>query len=165
MIRSLWLILCVCAAANAAMAQSILGSEISVQVVTYDDPDAPILESQVYSAQIAPGAEFGLGPEGHPFVDIVQVTIDIGNDGVVFSYESVPGIGGFTQAKFNGYILTISPCAAISAPELVTAQSISLAPSALRSDENQLFVNVAGLAYQPETRIEIAFDVQPCPVS
>ncbi|MEM9318828.1 MAG: hypothetical protein AAGA70_07445 [Pseudomonadota bacterium] len=148
-----------------AQAQTIYGAEISVQVLTYDDPAAPILVSEIYTSRIGAGPEFGLGPEGHPFVDIVPVTLDIGDGGVTLSYDIVGRAGGFTQANFNGYILTVSPCSAIIEPQLVQADAIALTPDRISAVENQLFINVAGLAYQPQTRIAIGFKLAACPVS
>ena len=159
-----------CAAAlgpalGPSTAQTLMGAEMLVQVVTYDDPAAPFLESRIYSAVIGPGAEFGLAREGHPFIDIVPVSIDISDTGVRFSYAVTEAKGGFTPAAFNGYILTIAPCAAMAEPQLVAATDIALSQDRIHAEDNQLFINVAGLSYQPSTQFDIAFETQACPVS
>ena len=157
--------LAVLASMSDAMAQTLMGAQMLVQVVTYDDPANPMLESEVYSALIGPGAEFGLDREGHPFIDIVPVSIDIGDSGVSFSYVVTEAKGGFTPAVFNGYILTIAPCAEMAEPRLTAAVDIGLTPDRIAAEDNQLFINVAGLSYQPSTRIDIAFETRACPVS
>ena len=151
--------------AAPAMAQTLTGAEMLVQVVTYDDPANPRLESLVYSAIIGPGAEFGLDREGHPFIDIVPVSIDISDIGVSFSYAVTEAKGGFTPAVFNGYILTIAPCAEMAEPRLVNATDIALSPDRIHAENNRLFINVAALSYQPSTRFDIAFQTRACPVS
>jgi len=151
--------------AHGAGAQTLMGAEMLVQVVTYDDPATPMLESQIYSAVIGPGPEFGLDREGHPFIDVVPVSIDIGDTGVSFSYAVTDEKGGFTPAVFNGYILTIAPCAQMAEPRLVGAIDIALTPDRIAAEDNQLFINVQGLSFQPSTRIDIAFETRDCPVS
>ena len=146
-------------------AQTLIGAEMQVQVVTYDDPENPRLESLVYSAIIGPEAEFGLDREGHPFIDVVPVSIDISDTGVSFSYAVTEAKGGFTPAVFNGYILTIAPCAEMTAPQLINATDIALMPDRIRTENNQLFINVEGLSFQPSTRFDIAFEIRACPVS
>ena len=146
-------------------AQTLMGAEMQVQVVTYNDPENPLLESLVYSAIIGPGAEFGLDREGHPFLDVVPVSIDISDTGVSFSYAVTEAKGGFTPAVFNGYILTIAPCAEMADPRLVSATDIALSPDRIRAGNNQLFINVEGLSFQPSTRFDIAFETRACPVS
>ena len=145
--------------------QTLVGAEMQVQVVTYDDPENPLLESLVYSAVIGPGAEFGLDREGHPFIDVVPVSIDISETGVSFRYAVTEAKGGFTPAVFNGYILTIAPCAEMAEPQLVRATDIALSPDRIRAEDNRLFINVAGLSFQPSTRFDIAFETRACPVS
>lgn len=150
---------------TALPAQTLMGAEMQVQVVTYDDPAAPMLESLIYTAQIGPGPEFGLQQEGHPFLDIVPVSIDIGDEGATFSYAVTEAKGSFTPAQFNGYILTIAPCAEMAGPALVAAEDIALSPDRITAQDNQLFINVEALSYQPSTRFDISFEVRSCPVS
>ena len=147
-------------------AQTLDGRIIEIQVITYDDPDAPMLESSLYSAEIGEGWEFGLTREGrHAFLDIVPVFVDIGDGYLHFSYEAVTWESEFTEAVFNGYVITIGPCVGLSEPVIVEAVGLDVTPEDITAARNVLRINVAGRKYGPDSRLTLGFDIAPCPVS
>ncbi|MEM9754857.1 MAG: hypothetical protein AAF914_02630 [Pseudomonadota bacterium] len=148
-----------------AAAEGLEGYEVTVQVVVRDVPRGLLLESLPRTALVRPGPEFDLGPDPNPALSIVPVTVDIEGGSIRFDYTVAGGAGGFAEAAFNGYVFGFSPCLSLTGAEIATARGIDLNADALRIVNDELFINVSALTFTAATRIEIALDAEPCPMS
>ena len=153
-------------AAGPALAQGLDGRTVLMRGETWDDPDAPLMQSSDYVASVGEGPEFGFIPETDGIFVVVPVTIDLSEDRVSFSYEGTAG-GTFTEARFNGYVLTFPvECTLLAGAAIdegattlpLEAEDVTVEPRALR-------LNVAGLTYGPEDRIALTLDVTDCALS
>lgn len=156
-------------AAPPALAGGTLESRmVTLGVLTYDDPQAPILQSNGRTVMVGQGVEFGLGPEYRtPGFDIVPVEIEISPDSIEFSYGEESGSGNFWVAAFNGYVLNFEVRCTLF--ERVTidpaATTMDIRPEDITSTGSQLFINVAGRDYGPGVRLKLDLEVADCPMS
>lgn len=144
------------------------GRVVTLYVLTYDDPAAPILESRGRTVVVREGVvEFALGPEYRtPGFDIVPVEIEIGTSRITFAYPE--GLkGGFFDAAFNGYVLRFETECALFETVTIDAQATTMPFGAadIRTDRGQLFINVAGRSYGPEVTLALDLVVADCPMS
>ncbi len=151
---------------SALTAQGLEGRTVLMRGETWDDPAAPYLVSSDYVGEVGEGPEFGFIPETNGTMIVVPVTIDLGPDRVSFSYEGTKG-GTFTQARFNGYVLTFPvECTLLEGARLDLAGTTpALAKAEVKVGPRGLRVDVAGLTYTPRDRIELLLDVTDCPIS
>lgn len=145
---------------------SLEGRSVTLNVLTYDDPATPILQSHGRTVIVGRGVEFGMGPEGWTNgLDVVPVQVEIGPDRIEFSYGE--DTGHFWTAAFNGYVLRFSgECALFSGVRVdsaattmpVTDADVIIAPQELRID-------LSGLEYGPKARLALDLMVEDCPLS
>lgn len=149
-----------------ALGQGLDGRTVLMRGETWDDPAAPYLRSSDYVGEVGKGPEFGFAPETGGGLVVVPVTIDLAEDRVLFSYEGTGG-GVFTEAAFNGYVLTFPvECTLLAGVSIdPAATTLPLKPSDVTVEPQALRVNVAGMAYGPKDRIGLRLDVTDCPVS
>lgn len=153
--------------ATAASAGGTLeGRSVTLNVMTYDDPAAPLLESNGVTAKVGSGVEFGMGPEdGQNGFDVLPVQVQIGASRIELGYGA--GSGTFWPASFNGYVLRFqADCVVFTAARIDrAATTLPLADSALRLTGDALYINVSGLDYGPKSRLAIDLDVADCALS
>jgi hypothetical protein len=143
------------------------GRIVTLYVLTYDDPAAPILESQGRTVKVDDGVEFGLGPEYRtPGFDIVPVEIAIDPARITFAYPQ-GGAGNFFPAAFNGYVLRFeTECALFESVTIdAGATTMPIRPEDIRTDRGALYINVAGRDYGPGTQLALDMVVSDCPMS
>jgi len=142
------------------------GRTVTLNVLTYDDPAAPILESRGRTVVVGEGIEFGMGPEFRtPGFDVVPVQVQIGPSRIEFSYGEVPG--EFWTAAFNGYVLRFeTDCALFEAWRIdADATTMPVTEEDIRSEGGALYINVSGLEYGPEAMLAVDLSVTDCPLS
>ncbi|MFT4149301.1 MAG: hypothetical protein QM656_03815 [Paracoccaceae bacterium] len=158
---SVWLLAC------AAHADPTLdGRRVTLNVLTYDDPAKPLLESIGRTVTVGPGIEFGMGPEGWTNgLDVVPVQVEIGPDRIEFSYGEGPGT--FWTAAFNGYVVRFAgDCALFSGARIDgTATTMQVGDADIRVGPQALYINVAGRDYGPDKRLALDLKVEDCPLS
>jgi hypothetical protein len=166
--RRIWA--CAFAAAfhsNAAIAEQTLeGRLVTFSVLTYEDPDHPILEARGKTVMVGKGVEFDLGPEGLTAgLDVVPVTVEIGPSRIELSYPL--GQGEFWTSAFNGYVLRFeTECALFKAVKIDAAHTtMDLTAADIRSETGALYLNVSGRRYGPGQRAALDVVVQDCPIS
>lgn len=143
------------------------GRLVTLYVLTYDDPAAPILESRGRTVKVDDGVEFGLGPEFRtPGFDIVPVEIAIDPARITFAYPQ-GGTGNFFPVTFNGYVLRFeTECALFESVTIDTAATtMAIRPEDIFTDRGALYINVAGRDYGPATRLALDMVVSDCPLS
>ena len=157
--------LCICCAASQAWAEAtLLGREVSLQVVTFDDPNAPIFESDVKWAATSNEIEFGLQRTKSPEdIDVIPVLIDVQSTHITFNYNTaVPG--ELYPAKFNGYIIDFhAGCDLVTGASLDTSDTtLPIGDDALFWDKDRLYVNVQGQSFNRKSRIAIDLEINDC---
>ncbi len=144
------------------------GRTVALNVLTYDDPDRPLLSSTGRTVTVGDGVEFGMGPEFRSdFLDVVPVLVDIRPTRVTFSYDETAGAGRFWPAKFNGYVLRFAgTCALFDAVRINRAETtLPVRDDGLFVRDAALYVNVEGLDYHPGSRLVVEVEVADCPLS
>jgi hypothetical protein len=144
------------------------GRTVALNVLTYDDPAQPIFTSTGRRVVVGDGVEFGMGPEFRSdFLDVVPVVVDIRPTRVAFSYTEDGGTGQFWPAAFNGYVLRFSGgCALFEGFAIDRSQTtLPLDDDDVFAEDGALFVNVAGLDYEPGARVVVDLVVADCPMS
>lgn len=153
--------------AAPAFAGTLEGRIVTLYVLTYEDPAAPILESRGRTVVVDDDVEFGLGPEYRtPGFDIVPVEIEIEPTRIRFSYPE--GIAGqFYQSEFNGYVLRFETECALFESVTVDAAATTMptAPGDIFTDKGALYINVSGRSYGPDVRLALDLAVADCPMS
>jgi hypothetical protein len=142
------------------------GRAVTLNVLTYDDPADPILESRGRTVTVGAGVEFGMGPEFRtPGFDVVPVQVQIGRARIEFSYGTDQG--SFWQARFNGYVLRFATDCALFAAWRVdaAATTMGVTDADIHAEAGALFINVAGRDYGPEAHLAIDLVVADCPMS
>jgi hypothetical protein len=156
-----------CPAGPAAAGGTLEGRVVTLHVLTYDDRDAPILESRGRTVVVDGGVAFGLGPEYRtPGFDIVPVEVEIGPARIRFSYPE-GGTGTFWPATFNGYVLRFETDCALFDSVAVNAEGTTLpmGEGDIFAERGALFINVAGRGYAPGATLTIDLTVADCPLS
>ncbi len=152
----------------AAAGGTLEGREVALNVLTYDDPAAPIFSSTGRSVIVGAGVEFGMGPEFRSDVlDVVPVVVDIRPDRVTFRYTESAGTGQFWPAAFNGYVLRFTAdCALFDAARIDRAQTtLPVGDDDLFVRDAALYVNLAGMTYAPGAAVSVELAVADCPLS
>lgn len=155
-------VLCL-SALPAVAGGSLEGRLVTLNVLTYDDPAMPILESRGQTVTVGTGVEFGMGPEfQRPDFDVVPVQVEIGPTRIAFSYGDTRG--NFYDAAFNGYVLRFEvDCALFRSVRIDTeATTLPVTLADIRTEAGALFVNVAGLHYGPESTLALDFEIDEC---
>lgn len=163
MLRALALALLLAAPAAAG---TLEGRAVTLNVLTYDDPAHPDLESIGRTVIVGPGLEFGMGPEFRSGAfDVVPVEVEIGPERIVFSYAA--GSGEFWSAAFNGYVLRFATdCALFDRVEIDSGgTTMPLTAQDIRTDRGALYVNVSGRHFGPGVRLALNLSVADCPMS
>lgn len=163
-----WLIPLLLSALPAQAEGTLQGREVALNVLTYDDPAAPIFSSTGRTVIVSEGVEFGMGPEFRSdFLDVVPVLVDIWPTRVSFSYTEEAGRGQFWPAAFNGYVLRFAgSCALFDRVRINRAlTTLPVGEEDLFTREGALYVNVEGLDYAPGARVVLDLEVADCPMS
>jgi hypothetical protein len=153
-------------AAPAVAEGTLEGRTVTLNVLTYDDPAAPILESQGRTVTVGAGIEFGMGPEFRtPGFDVVPVQVQIARDRIEFSYGAE--IGTFWNAGFNGYVLRFATeCVLFEGWKVdEAATTMAVTDQDIHAEGGALFINVAGRDYGPGTTLALDLRVADCPMS
>lgn len=153
-------------AAPALAGGTLEGRTVTLNVLTYDDPAAPILESRGRTVTVGAGVEFGMGPEFRtPGFDVVPVQVQIAPDRIEFSYGAERG--RFWGAAFNGYVLRFeTECVLFqgwTVDEVATTMGVT--DSDIHAEGGALFINVSGRDYGPEALLAVDLQVGECPIS
>jgi hypothetical protein len=149
----------------AAQQSEIQGHQVYLRILTYNDPQNPIMISRTYSSTVTDGIEFGAGKEGRSGVDVIPVLVNIQNGRVEFSYQMIEFPGAFTAAAFNGYELTFNPCLEFQNVRLGYANSIGMSDQRVFSVGSRIFVNVSALGYAQISSFAVNFETRNCPPS
>ncbi len=142
------------------------GRIVTLNVLTYDNPAAPILESRGRTVTVGEGLEFGMGPEYRtPGFDVVPVQVQIGPTRIEFSYGQDKG--QFWPAEFNGYVLRFEAECALFDGWTIDAAATTMPVTAddIHADLGALYINVDGRDYGPEATLAIDLSVTDCPLS
>jgi len=142
------------------------GRIVTLNVLTYDDPTAPILESRGRTVTVGDGLEFGMGPEYRtPGFDVVPVQVQISPSRIEFSYGEARG--AFWPAEFNGYVLRFETECALFDGWTIDANATTMPVTAtdIHAEQGALFINVDGRDYGPEATLAIDMSVTDCPLS
>jgi hypothetical protein len=144
---------------------SLLGRMVTMSTLTYDSPDAPMLETKGATVMVGNGIEFGLGPEGvQNGLDVVPVQIEILPRRIEISYPPEAGEGQFWQARFNGYVLEFhEECALFTAAHVDTsASNMGVTDADLTLQNNALYINVSQHSFGPDKTLAIDLEVSDC---
>ncbi len=153
-------------AGPAATAQTATGEPfVAMRVITFDDPLDLLFESPLHSAPVFAGVEFTVGPTGNVDLDVVPVSVDVGEGRIDVSYPDLDGLYDFAQASFNGYELTFEPCVEFRNLTVLTAGDIGMDRTRIWSDENRLYISVSGLVASDKSRFSVGYTTAPCGVS
>lgn len=142
------------------------GRTVTLNVLTYEDPLAPILESRGRTVVVGDGIEFGMGPEFRtPGFDVVPVEVQIGPSRIEFSYGAEEG--QFWTSAFNGYVLRFeTDCALFDGWTIdAAATTMPVTEADIHAEGGALYINVSGLTYGPEATLAVDLSVTDCPLS
>jgi hypothetical protein len=155
--RRLFLLLALLTA-TPAPGGTLEGRLVTMNVLTWDDPAAPLFESEGVTVKVGQGVEFGLGPEGHALgFDVVPVQVEITPGRIELSYPEAQG--NFWPAAFNGYVLHFKgDCVVFTEAQIDR-------PEAVYRSGNALYINVSGLDYGPKAKLALDLAVTDCPIS
>lgn len=152
--------------ATGAAAEGLLDRNVSFGVLAYEDRNAPIYVGERHAAKVSGAVEYGLGPEGvQNGWDVVPAIIDIRAHQIVITYPDIaPAV--FPQLDFNGYVLDfLTECVLFNgASQNLELSTQPLSEGAVFSEISQLYIDMSGIAFGPETYIVIDLDVAPCPI-
>ena len=154
-------------AAPAVAEPTLTGREVTVYVLTYDDPARPLFFGRLHATTVGDGVEFGLEPEGvQNNLDVAPSLIDVGPTRIEISYAPTPP-GMLATARFNGYIFAFAPKCLLFAGARIDREvtNVALQDSALTLHGPSLRLNVTGLVHDRATRIAFDLDIRDCPVS
>ena len=152
--------------AGPAVAGTLEGRIVTLNVLTYDDPAKPILDSRGRTVTVGTGLEFGMGPEYRtPGFDVVPVQVQIGPTRIEFSYGE--GRGSFWPATFNGYVLRFdTECALFESVTIdAAATTMPLTAADIRAETGALYINVAARDYGPDVTLALDLVIADCPLS
>lgn len=162
-----WVAVLVGAVALPVMAQGTLaGRSVTLNVLTYDDPANPVMDSRGRTVTVGAAVEFGMGPEFRkPGFDVVPVQVQIGPDRIAFSYGSDRGT--FMAAAFNGYVLRFqTECALFAAWQVdLAATTMAVTDQDIHAPGGALFINVAGRDFGPDAWLVVDLRIADCPMS
>lgn len=153
-------------ATPASAGGTLEGRIVTLNVLTYDNPAAPILESRGRTVTVGDGIEFGMGPEyRRPGFDVVPVQVQIRPTRIEFSYGTARG--NFWPASFNGYVLRFeSGCALFESVAVdAAATTMPMADTDIRADVGALYINLAARDYGPEVTLALDLVITDCPLS
>ncbi|MGL6209086.1 MAG: hypothetical protein ACRC14_04560 [Paracoccaceae bacterium] len=161
--RSLALAALTLAVPNLALAGTLEGRIVTLNVMTTDTTGAVVFESRGRTVTVGAGVEFDMGPEHlREDLDVVPVQVEIGPQRIAFSYGE--GQGSFFQADFNGYVLRFATeCALFEAVQIdqrATTMAVDLKD--VRVEGGALFVNVAGREFGPDATLALDFVIGDC---
>lgn len=154
-------------AASGAGAEGLMGRDVTFGALAYEDRDAPIYIGDRHPARVSDQVEYGLGPEGvQNGWDIIPAIIDIRANQIVITYpDMIPG--QFPEIAFNGYVLDfLTECVLFNGAEQnLDLSTEPLTDGAVFTEISQLYIDMSGVTFGPETFIVIDLDVAPCPLS
>jgi hypothetical protein len=165
-LRAALLALALLGPAGPVSAEGLMDRNVSFGALAYEDRAAPIFVGQRHPAKVSDGVEYGLGPEGpQNGWDIIPAIIDIRTDRIVITYPDIPQ-DSFPVLEFNGYVLDfLTECVLFnSAAQNVELSTEALSEDAVFSEISQLFIDMSGVTFGPDTFIVIDVDVAPCPL-
>ncbi len=142
------------------------GRIVTLNVLTYDEPAVPILESRGRTVTVGKGFEFGMGPEYRtPGFDVVPVQIQIGPTRIEFSYGK--DLGTFWPSKFNGYVLRFdTECALFESFAIDrAATTMPLTKADIWAEVGALYINTAARDYGPDVTLALDLVISDCPLS
>lgn len=153
--------------ASPALADGLEGRNVTFGGLAYDDEKAPIFAGQRWPAQVGPGFEYGLQPEGaQNGWDLIPVAIDISANRITLAYPNIEQ-GEFPVLEFNGYVLDfLTECVLFNGAELDPDNStVSFEEGDLFTRGSALYIDVGGQPFGPDTIISVVVDVADCPLS
>ena len=142
------------------------GRTVIFNVLTYDDPDAPVFVGPDYAAKVTAGPEFGMIREGYDGMAVVPVLVDFADTRLDLTYAQTEP-GSFTAARFNGYVLRFpTDCVLIGSAAIdPAATTLPLTNADLILTGQSLSINVQGRRHDRNSRIGVKLSVMDCPVS
>ena len=159
-------ILGLAAMTGSALAQDQIALEgnMTLQVVTYDDPAAPFVQTDAYRSAIFDGVEFNAAEAGGGWIELVPVSIDIMDRSIRFSYPAIEAgsVFDFAAAEFNGYELSFTPCVGFKDIWIGETANIEFDASRISVEDGRMAVNVEGLFAANDTAFTVNFETQAC---
>lgn len=160
--------LCAAVAVGPVSAQATLnGRTVTLSTLTYNDPDYPLYIGRGKTVIVSDAVEFGLEREGvQNGMDIVPVRVNVEAQRIEFDYsQSSPGV--FSDAEFNGYLLTFEvDCTLFTGASIDWMfTTLPLEKDALSFSTNTLYINVEGLEFDRQSRLAVDLAVTECPIS
>lgn len=152
-------------AAISAGEVRVLERKVSLRVLTFNDPQNPLLVGSVYTSTVVDGIEFGAGREGRSGLDVVPVIVDVEQGRIEFFYQMIEIPSIFATANFNGYELSFEPCIRFENIAVASEKSISMDNTRVWSVDNRIYVNVSSLNYTQNSSFSVSFDAVSCPIS
>lgn len=152
---------------DRAWAGGLDGRTVLIRAETWDDPSAPYLQSRDYAGAVGAGVEFGVEWEGSLGLAVVPVDVDVSDGRIDLDYARALGEGRFTQAEFNGYVLSFPvECTLLLGAELdLAATTGSLRKAKVIVEPQALRIDLGGLPHGPGDRLGVLLDVADCPIS
>jgi len=154
-------------AGTTAGADGLMDRNVTFGTLAYEERDAPIFVGIRHPAQVSEAIEYGLGPEGmQNGWDIVPAIVDIRARQIVITYPDIlPGT--FPEVEFNGYVLDfLTDCVLFEgAGQNLDLSTQALSEGAIFTEIGQLYIDMSGISYGPDTFIVIDVEVADCPLS
>lgn len=156
------------AALPALAGGTLEGRQVSLGVLTYDDPAAPMLDATGRTVTVGAGVEFGMGSEiNQNGFYVVPVEVEILPDRIELGYGAETG--NFWPSAFNGYVLRFAApgeCVLFMGARIDrTDSTMPLADGDITVTKDAVFINVAGQEYGPGVHLAIDLDVAECTMS
>ena len=155
------------ALATPADAGTLEGRQVTFTPMTWHDPAAPEFEARGRTVTVGTGVEFGMEPEGViNGLTLVPVQVEILPQRIELSYPNAAS-GVFYNAPFNGYVLSFDTECALFAGWALDRDftTLPVTDKDIFTDGGALYINVTGMAYDPDQRLAINLDVTDCPIS
>jgi hypothetical protein len=152
------------------------GTEVSLRTLAQATPSStPVVTSFEHAMVVGSGIEYPdvadlfnpatQGPSGFAH-SLVDVAIDIASDHITIDFHNSAPFTRFASAFENTYVFRFDSAAAgdiIGAQIDNSATTLGLQPSDVRFAENELFINVEGLAFNPSTVARVNLLALPVP--
>lgn len=159
-----FLILIALTLASPSTAQSLLGREVTFQVLTYDDPAELLYESPVFPLTVTDGPEIGLEREGRKDgFNVVPIILDFDADTLLIDY-STSEPSEFYKTKFNGYVIDFgADCPRVAAAQMISDQTtMEISGKRIQVENGVLRVNVSGLSADQSDKMMLQLSLESC---
>ena len=161
------LVLLLCALTSNPIQASLIGTDLSVQVVFKTSPTSPPVDIGFLTTArvVNPGIEFPdlskTQQNNNTGYSIVPVSVDAGADFLKLQILPSAGSGFFAPTFFNGYVFTFSSAALadITGARIDPSTTLGITSPDVTFSGNNLFLNVEGLTFNRSSFVRIDLTV------